>query len=146
MATLTQLDALTQKYRTVLELMPELQVQVTRLELRDGKLLIQAEAPSQEMKRRVWDQIITVDPTYPDLICQITVNSSMPRTVSPALIGADAQARNQTYVVQEGDTLAKISHAFYGDSRQAARILQVNRGQIDDPERLQQGIVLLIPS
>lgn len=146
MATLSQLDALTQKYQTVFDLMPELEVQVNRVELQGDKLLIRATAPSQEMKRRVWDQITTVDPTYPDLVCRIDVDpGAAHHAVSPALIEADIPAHGvESYVVQPGDTLAKISHLFYGDATQTDRILAENRDQIDDPERLEAGIVLRI--
>lgn len=128
--------------------MPELGVQVNYVGLRGDRLLIQAEAPSLEMKNRVWDQITIVDPTYPDLLCNIVVNPSMPmRVASPALIDAEAASLNEdeTYVIQAGDTLAGISHRFYGDAGEGRKILDVNRDQIDDPERLQAGVILRIP-
>ena len=148
MATLSQFDTLTQKYQTVLDLMPELGVQILRIDLQGDKLLIQAEAPSEEMKRRVWDQIAVVDPMYPDLICEITINPSIARRViSPALIDSEAASRvgDQTYVVQPGDTLQKISHMFYGDPKEAHKLLEANSNEIDDPNRLEPGVMLYIP-
>jgi hypothetical protein len=65
---------LMEKYRTVLDLIPRLGAHVSTLEIQDGKLLVRGEAPSLEMKHRIWDQIMTVDPLYPDLICEIRVN------------------------------------------------------------------------
>ena len=53
---------------------PQLGAHVSTLEIQDGKLLVRGEAPSLEMKHRIWDQIMTVDPLYPDLICEIRVN------------------------------------------------------------------------
>jgi hypothetical protein len=148
MATLTQLDALILKYQTVFDLMPELGVQLTRIDLQGSKVLVQAEAPSEEMKRRIWDQITVVDPMYPDLICEITINPSIARRViSPALIDSEIASRveDQTYVVQPGDTLEKISHMFYGDPTETRRILEANPNEIDDPNRLEPGIILYIP-
>jgi hypothetical protein len=145
---ISALDKLTSKYQTVLDLMPELGVRVHRVELHGEKLLIQAEAPSLEMKNRVWDQISVVDPMYPDLLCQITVNPRLTRRViSPALIepGMLAHAADETYIIQPGDTLAGISHRYYGDSKEARKILEANRERIADPERLPPGVIITIP-
>lgn len=40
------------------------------------KLFIRGQAPSQDAKNKVWDQIKSVDPSYSDLIADITVNES----------------------------------------------------------------------
>lgn len=136
-----------EKYRTVFELMAELGVRVEHTGLRDGKLWIRGEAPSLEMKNRVWDQIMTVDPTYADLLCELRV-SRRAESISPVEIDAVAthEEERKTYVVQAGDTLRSISHLFYGTAAEWQRIVEANRDQVEDPERLEPGIVLEIPA
>jgi nucleoid-associated protein YgaU len=58
---------------------------------------------------------------------------------------ADA-AEDQFYVVQSGDSLAKISLAFYGSAQQYSRIFDANRDTLSSPDRISVGQRLLIPS
>lgn len=136
-----------EKYRTVFELMTELGVTVLEMGMREGKLHLRAVAPSLELKNRVWDQIMTVDPLYPDVICEVRVDPAA-EVISPAEIDAVAThpEEQKTYVVQQRDTLRSISHLFYGTASGWERILEANQDQIDDPERLEPGMVLLIPA
>ncbi|CAN5901251.1 hypothetical protein BH20GEM1_BH20GEM1_01800 [soil metagenome] len=58
--------------------------------------------------------------------------------------GTEAQGR--TYTVRGGDSLWKISEEMYGDGNQWNRIYEANRDQIKDPDMIQPGWVLNIPS
>jgi len=142
-----EIEELVQKYQTVFELARALGVELTSSGIRDGKLWITGKAPSEEMKNRVWDQIITVDPTYPDLRCEISVNAAAVPRIGTTTTDPQAASVRETiaYTVQAGDTLESISHRFYGIARERDRILQANRDQIDDPERLEPGTILKIP-
>ena len=51
----------------------------------------------------------------------------------------------QTYVVQPGDTLMRISTRFYGDGSKWKRIRNANRGQIGPDGRVRAGQIILIP-
>jgi nucleoid-associated protein YgaU len=51
----------------------------------------------------------------------------------------------QTYTVQPGDTLSKISRKFYGDASRYMEIFYANRDKLDDPNKLQVGWELTIP-
>ena len=51
----------------------------------------------------------------------------------------------QTYVVQPGDTLMRISTRFYGDGTKWKRIRNANRGQIGPDGRVRAGQIILIP-
>lgn len=51
----------------------------------------------------------------------------------------------RTYVVQEGDTLSKISKKVYGTASRWMEILQVNRDQISNENRVIEGQKLIIP-
>jgi len=145
----SRINELRQKYLTVLDLAPELDVRIDAVEMSGNKLRIVAEAPSQEMKNRMWDQITTVDPTFSDLLCEISVSAAViDDLVSRARIDEEAAAAHEriTYTVQPGDTLESISHLFYGDSRKAKKILEANPDQVGDPWRLEPGTVLEIPA
>ena len=52
----------------------------------------------------------------------------------------------QTYTVQSGDTLSKLSKQFYGDSGKYMDIFYANRDKIEDPDKLQVGTELTIPA
>lgn len=52
---------------------------------------------------------------------------------------------NQTYVVQPGDTLGKISVRFYGTANGYLRIYEANRDQLSSPSDIRVGQELIIP-
>lgn len=54
-------------------------------------------------------------------------------------------AEGRTYVVQPGDTLAKISIRFYGTSRRYMDIYNANRDRLESPTRIEVGQRLRIP-
>jgi nucleoid-associated protein YgaU len=141
-----KIDELKQKYQSVLNLMQQQGlVQVQNINMQGEKLFIRGVAQSEQAKNKVWDQIKLVDPNYSDLIADISVSeSSRDRTqAAGAAIGGGQQ---QIYKVQAGDTLSKISKQFYGDPNQYMRIFEANRDKLDDPNKIQPGQQLVIPS
>ena len=52
----------------------------------------------------------------------------------------------QTYTVISGDNLSKISKHFYGEANHWRRIFDANRDILDDPDMIQPGQTLKIPS
>jgi tetratricopeptide (TPR) repeat protein len=54
-------------------------------------------------------------------------------------------ANARTYTVQRGDTLASISRKFYKTPTRWKKILQANKTNIDNPEKLKIGQDLIIP-
>jgi nucleoid-associated protein YgaU len=54
--------------------------------------------------------------------------------------------RARQHVVEAGDTLFTIAKAYYGDGARFVDLFQANRSQVKDPERLEPGVVLTIPS
>jgi LysM repeat protein len=135
-----QLATLKQKYQSVLTFMEQQQVRVQNLHVENGKLVVRATAPSENVKNRIWDQIKLVDSSYGDLSADITV---APGQGGPA--GATA-APGRTYTVKSGDTLSKISQEFYGDANKYRRIFEANRDQLSDPDKIKPGQTLKIPS
>jgi LysM repeat protein len=65
-----------------------------------------------------------------------------PAPVEPAVQEEPADA-GQTYVVQKGDTLAKISKQLYGTTTKWKAIAEANR--ISNPKGLKVGMTLMIP-
>ena len=52
----------------------------------------------------------------------------------------------QTYTVQKGDTLSHIAKEFYGKASKWNAIFEANRDQLDDPDKIQPGQILKIPT
>src|SRR5687767_2710412 len=51
-----------------------------------------------------------------------------------------------SYTVQKGDTLSHIAKAHYGRASKWHAIFEANRYILDDPDKIQPGQVLKIPS
>jgi nucleoid-associated protein YgaU len=94
---------------------------------RSGKQLsLKATAVSESSKNRIWDSIKAVDPNFADLKHDIQV-----------------QPGPQTYTVQEGDNLSKISKYFYGEANKYTVIVTANN--LADPDKIRVGQKLVIP-
>ncbi|MEX0326813.1 MAG: LysM peptidoglycan-binding domain-containing protein [Puniceicoccaceae bacterium] len=87
---------------------------------------------------------------------QSTITSTRPQTgstaeVAPIIINQPtAQAREassgqQSYTVQAGDTLSRISAKVYGESSRWTEIFEANRDLLPSPNALKPGQVLRIP-
>ena len=144
------LDQLKQKYQSVLSFIQESGVRLSHLHVQDNKLFIQGDAPSEQVKNQVWDRIKAVDPSYSDLAADLTVNSALPQSSgaqNQAASGAGSAAAGgvQTYTVQAGDSLSKISQQFYGNAGQYMKIFEANRDKLTDANKIQPGQVLKIP-
>jgi len=139
-------EQLKQKYQSVQSAMGQYQVRLQNLNMQGDKLLMRAEAPSQEAKNKVWDQIKLVDSSYSDLIADISVNESAeaPRTQTAGASVSGGQG-NRTYTVQAGDSLSKISKQFYGSANEYMKIFEANRDRLDNPDKIQVGQQLTIP-
>ena len=138
-------DQLKQKYQSVVNSMQQHQVRLENLNMQGDKLFMRAEAPSQEAKNRVWDQIKLVDPTYSDLIADITVNEAAAPKTQTAGASANASTQTRTYTVKPGDSLSKISREFYGDANKYQKIFEANRDKLSDPDKIRAGQELVIP-
>jgi nucleoid-associated protein YgaU len=144
MAQSTQeFERLKQKYQTVLNLMNELQVQVQNINMEGTKLFIRAQAPSTQVKNKIWDQVKLIDPSFSDLTCDIGVAQQAPvMTAGASASGGESQRH---YTVKAGDTLSKISRQFYGDPNQYTKIFEANRDILSDPNSISPGQELVIP-
>lgn len=52
---------------------------------------------------------------------------------------------HRSYTVVHGDTLSHIAKHFYGKASHWHAIFAANRDQLDDPDRIRPGQVLIIP-
>src|SRR5437763_608494 len=118
-------EQLKQKYQSVQNAMAQQQVRLQNLNMQGDKLFMRAEAPSQDAKNKVWDEIKLVDPSSSDLMADISVNESAtpPRTQSAGASVSGGQG-TRTYTVQTGDSLSKISKQFYGNANDYMKIYQ----------------------
>ena len=153
MANDQRFEQLKQKYQSVINAMGQHQVHLQNVNMQGDKLFIRAEAPSEEAKNRVWDQIKLVDPSYSDLTADVTVNqSAAPQQQSqqqqaPKTMGAGVgSSGHRTYTVKSGDSLSKISKEFYGNANDYMKIFEANRDKLSDPDKIQPGQKLVIPN
>jgi nucleoid-associated protein YgaU len=108
---------------------------VTNLQVREqgNVLYIDGSAPSEEVKKSLWDIYNKIDPDYRagDLVLNVNV------------FGSTAKNIEQEYVVVKGDSLSKIGHK-YGVAWKD--IYELNRDLIKDPDLIQPGWKLKIPA
>jgi nucleoid-associated protein YgaU len=137
-------ETLKAKYQSVLNFIEQQQnTQLQNVNMEGEKLLIRAAAPSVDVKNKIWDQIKLVDPSYSDLIADISAPEA---AAAAAAGGADAtSAGPRTYTVQAGDNLSKISKHFYGDPNQYMKIVNANKETLPNPDLIKPGMELNIP-
>jgi LysM repeat protein len=140
-----RLEELKNKYQAALNIVKQKGVSLSHLHVQDNKLFIQGAAPSEAIKNEVWNQIKAVDPSYSDVTCDLSVDSSLapPAEAAPAPTPADAAPRS--YTVQAGDTLSKIAQQFYGSANEYPKIFEANRDKLSNPDKIQVGQELVIP-
>jgi nucleoid-associated protein YgaU len=131
-----RLETLKLKYQSVINAAKQMGVRLTNVHLENDKLLIRGAAPSAEIKNRVWDQIKLVDPHYPDLIGDFTIDESL----------APPPKEPVTYTVVKGDSLWKIAEKHWGKGNLYPKIIAANPGKLKDEKSvIHPGDVLVIP-
>ena len=109
---------------------------VTNLEVREQNnvLYIDGQAPSEEVKKKLWDLYNKIDPDYRagDLVLNVNVFGT-----------SNTTAAEQEYTVVSGDNLSKIGK-MYGVSWK--EIYEVNKDEIKDPDLILPGWNVKIPA
>ena len=140
MADDKRLNELKSKYASVLRTIEQHGVRLANVHVENDKLLIRGEAPSQDAKNNVWNQIKLVDPSYSsDLTADISVSANAPAA-------AAAGGSGKSYTVKAGDTLSKIAKEQYGDAGEYMKIFNANKDKLSDPDKIQPGQNLVIPA
>ena len=145
-------EQLKQKYAPVLDFIKQANVSLAHLHEDSGKLVIQGRAPSEKTKNLVWDKIKQIDPSYSDLACDLTVDSSIPEATgmgAGAASGAGQAAGGgmQSYTVKAGDSLWKIAQNLMGNGSLYPKIVAANPDKLQDEHTvIHPGDVLKVPS
>jgi nucleoid-associated protein YgaU len=140
-----RLEELKNKYQAALATIKQKGVSLSHLHVQDNKLFIQGAAPSEAIKNDVWNQIKAVDPSYSDVTCELSVDSSL-APPAEAAAPAPSDAAPRSYTVQAGDTLSKIAKQFYGSANEYPKIFEANRDKLANPDKIQVGQELVIPA
>jgi nucleoid-associated protein YgaU len=134
---MADLDALKDKYRSVLDLVKKQNVRLDHLHVQDDKLFMQGAAPSEDVKNKIWSQIKAVDPSYSDLTCDLSVDSSLPQPAPD----------EKVYTVVAGDSLWKIAQQFLGNGALYPKIIAANPDKLKDEHTvIHPGDQLVIPN
>lgn len=141
-----RLEELKNKYNSVLQVIQQQGVRLTHLHVQDNKLFLRGAAPSQDVKNNVWNQIKAVDASLSDITCDLTVDPAVAPPKAAAAAAPASATSSRTYKVQAGDTLSKIAKQFYGNANDYNRIFDANRDKLDNPDKIQVGQELIIPS
>jgi nucleoid-associated protein YgaU len=78
-----------------------------------------------------------------------STNASKPADFSDVTGGSSSSAAapaSQSYTVKSGDSLSHIAKHVYGDASKWHQIYDANRDKIKNPDLIQPGWVLTIPS
>ena len=124
--------ALRAKYQSLID--PPTKSGVTNLQVREqgNVLYIDGNAPSEQVKKSLWDLYNKIDPDYRagDLVLNVNV------------FGSEKASENREYVVVKGDSLSKIGQK-YGVAWKD--IYELNKDIIKDPDLIHPGWKLKIP-
>ena len=122
--------ALQDKYRELVTTAQSTGVSNLQVREQDRVLYIDGVAPSEEIKKRLWDIYGKIDPDYrsADLIMNIKVIQGTGGT--------------KEYTVVSGDNLTKIGKKF---NVQWKDIFEANKDKIKNPDHIEPGWKLKIP-
>jgi len=133
--------ALREKYNYAIQTAKNFHMQ-GNAEERDGKLHFKGTVGTQEEANKIWDAIKTIPTWQQEVIADIRATGASSGTTQrqPGTQG------EKTYTVKAGDTLSKIAKETLGDANAYNEIFNANRDVLSDPNKIQPGQVLKIPT
>src|SRR5262245_20519033 len=108
----------------------------------DGKLHVKGTVATQDEKNEIWNAIKTIPTWQKEIVADINVTGG-PAASAPA---AAAPTPAKTYTVKAGDTLSRIAKEMLGSANAYMKIFELNKDQLTDPDKIQPGQVLRLPS
>ena len=124
--------AVRDKYQSLIDLANQSGVSNLQVTEEGDVLHVTGSAPSEDAKKKVWDEYSRLDPDMRsgDLVLNIEVS------------GGGEGGGGDTYTVKSGDTLSAIGQHHGVAWRD---IFEANRDQLDDPDKIRAGQKLRIP-
>ena len=107
---------------------------------RDGKLYFKGTVATEAEKNEIWTAIKTIPTWQKDVVADIQVTGGPAASAS-----APAQASAKTYTVKAGDTLSQIAKEHLGSAGAYMKIVELNKDQLTDPDKIKPGQVLRLP-
>lgn len=122
--------AIKEKYTELINLANSSGVKNLQVREQGNVLYIDGVAPSEDIKKKLWDTYNRIDPDYRagDLVMNINVPQGSTGT--------------QEYTVVKGDSLSKIGKKFGVQWRE---IYEANKERVKDPDHIEPGWKLKIP-
>ena len=122
--------AIREKYNELVNLANSSGVKNLQVREQGNVLYIDGVAPSEDIKKKLWDTYNRIDPDYRagDLVMNINVPQSSTGV--------------QEYTVVKGDSLSKIGKKF---GVQWKDIYEANKERVKDPDHIEPGWKLKIP-
>ncbi|HET7711049.1 MAG TPA: LysM peptidoglycan-binding domain-containing protein, partial [Thermoanaerobaculia bacterium] len=56
-----------------------------------------------------------------------------------------SSSAGRTHTVKKGETLSHLAQQYYGKASEYNRIFEANRDQLNDPDKIREGMTLQIP-
>lgn len=126
------MSALQDKYKTLIDQANTAGLGNLQITEQDNVLYITGTAPSEEVKQKLWDAYEKLDPEFRSADARLDISV------------AGGGGGEQIYEVKSGDSLSKIAKNYPGLTWQ--KIYEANKDQIKDPNLIQPGQKLKIPS
>jgi len=123
------------KYQKLIDAANNSGVSDLQVRQQDNVLYIDGNAPSEDVKNRLWDVYNQIDPDYRagDLVLNINAIGSSAN---------DAKGDYEEYTVVKGDSLSEIGQKYGVEWKE---IFEANKDQIKDPDLIHPGWKLKIP-
>lgn len=68
-----------------------------------------------------------------------------PGSTPQPMTSASTGTSQRTHTVGHGETLTGIAHHYYGKASEYQKIFEANRDQLSDPDKVHEGMTLIIP-